>query len=58
MYINPNKKETEDWMARTRVQFPFLPSSDGLINKITYKYDIVNTNSMQDTKGIKQILKL
>ena len=45
LYIDPNKNRTDKWLARNRLQLPFLPTDYGSINRVTYKNDSVNTKS-------------
>ena len=47
LYIEPNKKRTDNWLMRTRLQLPFGITNYGSIRSITYPQGNVNTNSMQ-----------
>ena len=49
LYIDPDKKRTDSWLASLRVQFPSDVTEYGSINKITYADEVFNTKS-KDTK--------
>lgn len=44
LWINPEKNKTDNWLKRTRVQFPFGINQYGLIKKIAQKEISVNGN--------------
>ncbi len=51
LYVDPNKNRTNNWLARNRLQLPFLPTTYGPINKITYSDAFVKNNSMQNDEN-------
>ena len=58
LYVNENKKRTNDWLARTGLQLPFLPTTLGPVDRITYKELSVNSNSMQNGEKNSQKQKI
>lgn len=44
LFIDPEKKRTDSWLASLRVQFPSDVTEYGSKNKITYADEVFNTN--------------
>ena len=44
LYVNPDKKRTQDWLRLTRLQLPFMPEQYGFIHKISLVSRDVNGN--------------
>lgn len=49
LYVNPEKKETNNWLSVNRLQLPLRSSQFGLINKITYNNGVVNVVPINET---------
>lgn len=54
LYINPDKKRTNDWLRRTRLQLPVGLNSYGSIARVSYARSNVNNqlNSKFSVKGV------
>ena len=51
LYIDPDKKRTQDWLDHTGLQLPFAPDQFGSINKISFvDPDVKGNFSFGDTK--------
>ena len=48
LYVDPNKKRTQDWLGLTRLQLPFMPEQYGFMNKISLVSRDVNGNFSSD----------
>lgn len=52
-YVDPDKKRTAGWLARTGLQLPFLPADSGSIGTIAYKHGVVKgENSSNQGKNM------
>lgn len=59
-YVDPDKKRTAGWLARTGLQLPFLPADSGSIGTIAYKHGVVkgenSSNQGKNGGGAKYML--
>lgn len=52
-YVDPDKKRTAGWLARTERYWPFLPADSGSIGTIAYKHGVVKgENSSNQGKNM------
>ncbi len=51
LYVDPNKKRTNNWLVANRLQLPLHITNYGSIKSITYPEGNVNTYSMQNFKN-------
>lgn len=51
-YIEPNKKRTNSWLSKLRLQLPSQITQYGSINKITSKDNFVNMKQESDTEDL------
>ena len=57
LYINPNKKKTDNWLNVNRVQFPLRNQRYGLIKKVSYTGDSVKLVDVEAEKNVQFSLK-
>ncbi|MEG1778542.1 MAG: hypothetical protein RR263_00450 [Oscillospiraceae bacterium] len=50
LYIDPNKKRTNNWLSRNRLQLPLRIKSYGSLNTISYDKTAVNSYNMQNAQ--------
>lgn len=58
LYVEPNKKRTQNWLSVNRLQLPLPSSSYGFVNTIVAnKPSGVNTHSMQNGQKMHRTAK-
>ena len=56
LYIDPNKKRTENWLSLNRLQLPLGVSQFGSIGRITYSADVVKQNAKENSGNFNNAL--
>ena len=51
LYVEPNKKRTDNWLTLNRLQLPLSVTNYGSIKSVTYPDGYVNTYDMQKNKN-------
>lgn len=49
-YVDPDKKRTAGWLARTERYWPFLPADSGSIGTIAYKHGVVKGEKFVESR--------
>jgi hypothetical protein len=56
LYIDPNKKRTDNWLSLNRLQLPLGENRYGSIRKITYANGIVKVQAPKNMTGMQKAL--
>ena len=56
LYIDPNKKRTENWLSFNRLQLPLGVNQFGSIGRVAYSSDIVKQNAKENSGNFNNAL--
>lgn len=56
LYIDPNKKRTENWLSLNRLQLPLGVSQFGSIGRVAYSSDVVKRNAKENSGNFNSAL--
>lgn len=56
LYIDPNKKRTENWLSLNRLQLPLGVSQFGSIGRVAYSSDVVKRNAKENSGNFNNAL--